>query len=60
MRVTAEQFEKATGRPPQDDDLDRCNCPNAGEIGHLLCGWDDHLNLPAFEAVALGKAMRRL
>jgi len=35
---TAEEFEAMVGRPPQDDDLDRVNCPDAGLLGHLLDG----------------------
>jgi hypothetical protein len=35
---TAEEFEAMVGRPPQLDDLDRMNCPNAGMVGHLMDG----------------------
>ena len=37
--ITKEQFEEATGRPPEFDDLQRSNCEHAGEIGHFSCGW---------------------
>lgn len=37
--ITREKFIKATGEEPEKDDLERCNCPKAGEIGHLSCGW---------------------
>jgi hypothetical protein len=50
--ITAEQFEDATGHPPQDDDLERCNCPEAGSLMHQYCGWDHERNLPEFIAVA--------
>lgn len=46
--ITKEQFTAATGREPQHDDLERCNCEHAGEIGHWFCGWDDKTNLPRF------------
>ena len=46
--ITAEQFEQATGHAPELDDLDRCNCPQAGLIGHRMCGWNSHTNLPIF------------
>lgn len=46
--ITAEQFKQATGHEPVQDDLERCNCPKAGEIGHLSCGWDEEKNLPQF------------
>jgi hypothetical protein len=49
VKITREYFIKATGREPQDDDLDRCNCPHAGEIGHFCCGWDTFLNQPQFD-----------
>jgi len=46
--ITAEYFEKITGWKPVQDDLDRCNCKNAGEIGHKNCGWNFVKNLPNF------------
>lgn len=45
---TAEQFEAATGFPPQHDDLDRVNCPYAGSMGHFCCGWNTYRNKPQF------------
>lgn len=48
MKITAEIFEKATGHPPVNDDLDRCNCDLEGEVGHDQCGWHEELNLPNF------------
>jgi hypothetical protein len=48
MAITAEQFVQATGREPEMDDLDRCNCPLAGQLGHWFCGWDAEANLPVF------------
>jgi hypothetical protein len=40
--ITAELFLKATGRAPVLDDLQRCNCEDAGTIGHWGCGWCRH------------------
>lgn len=37
--ITAAQFTRATGRAPVLDDLQRANCPQAGEVGHYGCGW---------------------
>jgi len=37
--ITAEEFEKRTGNPPADDDLQRANCSKAGQWGHFFCGW---------------------
>lgn len=46
--ITAEMFKAATGLDPWDDDLERCNCPKAGEIGHTDCGWNEAKNRPNF------------
>jgi hypothetical protein len=46
--ITAERFKLATGREPERDDLERCNCERAGEIGHWACGWDTEHDLPMF------------
>jgi hypothetical protein len=35
---TAEEFEAMVGRRPQDDELDRVNCPDAGLPGHWMDG----------------------
>lgn len=37
--MTAQEFQEATGHEPMDDDLERVNCPDAGRIGHVTCGW---------------------
>lgn len=39
MKITAERFEKAAGHPPVQDDLERANCPKAGQPMHVACGW---------------------
>lgn len=36
--MTAEDFIKSTGFAPENDDLERANCPLAGTIGHIWCG----------------------
>lgn len=46
--ITAEQFTKAVGSEPVQDDLARCNCTKAGTFGHSQCGWNDKANLPIF------------
>ena len=48
MKITAEIFKAATGRDPEIDDLERCNCTKGGEIGHFFCGWNTEKNLPQF------------
>ena len=36
-------------RLPINDDLERINCKQAGEIGHTMCGWCDIHDRPIFE-----------
>ncbi len=47
-KITAEYFEEATGYPPEDDDLERCNCTKKGTLTHSCCGWNEEANLPQF------------
>ena len=58
MTTTREKFIAATGREPQDDDLERCNCPHAGETTHTQCGWGHDQNLPKFLALPVGVKMQ--
>lgn len=46
--ITEEIFTKMVGHPPTHDDLERCNCTEAGKIGHTLCGWNEQAHLPNF------------
>ena len=47
--ITAEYFTVAVGRPPEKDDLERCNCTkNDGIKEHIHCGWNYTANLPCF------------
>ena len=46
--IDAAQFAKATGREPEDDDLERSNCRLAGNIGHSYCGWCSEHDKPRF------------
>lgn len=46
--VTAEEFKKKTGHLPVQDDLERCNCKLAGQVGHLQCGWCKVHDQPRF------------
>lgn len=48
MEITAERFIQATGFEPENDDLERCNCPDVGKIGHRFCGWCFLHNQPVF------------
>ena len=46
--VTAAKFKEMTGLDPQEDDLERCNCPKAGSWGHRQCGVCRKHNKPRF------------
>ena len=46
--ITPEIFEAAVGYKPEQDDLERCNCKQAGEIGHWCCGWNQEHNKPQY------------
>jgi hypothetical protein len=46
--ITAEKFEQRMGQPPIQDDLERCNCQEAGKLGHSSCGWNEEFDLPVF------------
>lgn len=46
--MTAEEFEKVTGRPPENDDLERATCDKAGEVGHFQCGMCQFHKQPRF------------
>ncbi len=48
MKITRETFLAATGREPENDDLERCNCKEAGKLGHYSCGWNAAENRPQF------------
>jgi hypothetical protein len=48
MKITRKLFKDATGRSPIEDDLERCNCPKAGQSGHYHCGWNYTQNMPVF------------
>lgn len=47
-KITAKIFKAATGIEPEQDDLERCNCPKAGQMFHEMCGWNNSDNLPNF------------
>jgi hypothetical protein len=46
--ITREKFIERVGREPEQDDLERCNCPRAGALGHWCCGWNHEQDLPQF------------
>jgi hypothetical protein len=46
--ITPLMFVAAVGYLPTNDDLERCNCPKAGQIMHQQCGWNYRLDCPEF------------
>jgi hypothetical protein len=50
--ITEAYFTQRVGREPIQDDLERANCPHAGQIGHYFCGWNKTLNWPNFVSKA--------
>jgi hypothetical protein len=48
MTISAEHFRATTGLEPARDDLQRCNCIQAGEFGHWYCGWCAPCDRPRF------------
>jgi hypothetical protein len=48
-RITREMFFNAVGCDPIQDDLDRCNCHQAGKLGHWSCGWCESCNCPVLK-----------
>ena len=47
-QITAKYFTEKVGNSPENDDLERVNCPQAGELGHFFCGWNEEKDLPRF------------
>lgn len=59
MAITREKFIEATGREPEQDDLERVNCKQAGEIGHLCCGWDEISDKPELETMRRARSLNQ-
>lgn len=46
--MNRDEFETITESTPEHDDLERVNCPRAGEIGHRMCGVCSKCGCPLF------------
>lgn len=44
-------YEAAMGAPPEQDDAERCVCPDAGSPGHRQCGWCQACRRPKWGCV---------
>lgn len=51
------KFLDRVGSAPKDDDLERANCPSAGEPMHRMCGWCNSCDMPMW---VCGCGMSRL
>ena len=58
MEMTATEFAAKTGRAPEQDDLERVNCAQAGKIMHWQCGWCPTHDTPHFECGCRAKAIQ--
>lgn len=48
MEITSQYFYERTGELPEQDDIERSNCSEAGTAGHYYCGWCKYCDLPKF------------
>lgn len=48
--MTLDEYVAAVGFAPENDDLERANCAEAGEPGHYGCGLCKH-GLPVFRCI---------
>lgn len=46
--ITEDHYARRMRAIPLQDDLERSNCPLAGQLGHSQCGWDTEFDLPVF------------
>lgn len=49
--MNAKEFKKLTGHVPEQDDLERANCEDAGFMGHHYCGVCAECEQPSFMCV---------
>ncbi len=54
-KLTTEEFAQRFGFAPENDDLDRVNCKDAGSLGHWSCGICSTHNKPRFICGCLAK-----
>ena len=48
-KMNSKEFMLLTGRLPENDDLERVNCNEAGSDGHIMCGTCEAHNMPVWE-----------
>jgi hypothetical protein len=56
--MTAETFQERFGEAPIEDDLDRVNCPEAGQPAHQQCVVCEFHQKPRFACGCLAKPER--
>lgn len=50
--MNREEFYNRMLYYPQQDDLERVNCPEAGDQGHRWCGWCNKHNRPKYHCAS--------
>jgi hypothetical protein len=56
-KITKKKFKESMGRDPAQDELERCNCAVAGQLGHWGCGWCQTCNKPNFACPCMRSRM---
>lgn len=46
--MSPEEFEKTFGFKPENDDIERAECPDAGLLGHFNCGVCPNCGMPRY------------
>lgn len=54
-KLSAAAFKEVVGRAPEQDDLLRVNCLDAGKVGHYKCGWCESHGSPRFQCGCLAR-----
>lgn len=55
--MTGQEFTTLTGQPPEQDDLERVNCKQAGTLGHSQCGTCPDCGFPRFIPKLAGRGL---
>jgi len=46
--MTSQEYKEAFGKEPENDDIERATCKEAGQSGHYFCGVCSVHNKPRF------------
>jgi len=56
--ITRRDFILATNSEPSNDDIERCNCKDAGKAGHYWSGWCNTCDKPRFFCGCMPEALK--